>query len=376
MKRLYTRAIMSTLFLLSLSVATAPAATMSDFSWTPPVIADSSEPNVLILLSNDWTGFTQGYVNQPNYDNNKDYWGYFDSRYYYSYNAGGGGYFTPEGVANNHYHPGGNFWSGNFLNWVTMSNADFLRKALTGGRRDVDSITSSRLERGVINSRPWDSKYTGADLGRLVPTGTYDDPTYQFHNSGITMQVQTSSGNKVSNSSTFTVIVEACVNDPANGIFPDSSSCTFYPQTGNYKPQGLLQKYGTKMRFGLMTYSHAVPQQGGVLRSGIHRIDGAENGNDREYNWDTNGQEANFNGIIKYVNNYTEKGWDPLAEMFYEALRYFKGNAGASDAYCGGGNFRADDGHPVLGCESNLTWEDPLLDFCQSNHIIILNDEY
>ena len=53
-------------------------------------------------------------------------------------------------------------WSGNFMNWVTMSRMDVLRKVLYGGKRSTDTTTSTVLERAFVpqDSTLWGKEYT------------------------------------------------------------------------------------------------------------------------------------------------------------------------------------------------------------------------
>jgi type IV pilus assembly protein PilY1 len=330
------------------------AQTMGTYTSYPPVMATSVKAGALIMMSNDWTGFTMGY--QAPYDDSIDYYGYFDPNKSYGYSNGS--LFYPYQVntsTTNHYAPSG-YWSGNFLNWLTMSHGDFLRKALTGGRRGTDAVAMTRLERGDVSSHPWTKVYTGSDLSQLSP---YSNPTYQFKSTGVNLQVI--SGRRII--ATMHVEVEVC-----NASVSLEANCMQYP-TGNYKPQGILQHYKDKIDFGLMTYSHSKPDAGGVIRRNIGDIS-------FEFS-QANGQEnSGIAGMIRYINNYTEKGWDPLGEMYFDALRFFKGltTAGATPAFCPTTN--SDDGFPVFGCASNKPWEDPVKTWCQKNSIIILNDEY
>jgi type IV pilus assembly protein PilY1 len=345
--------------------------TMIDYTSLPPIVTEPTDPNVLIMISNDHTGFFSGYNSMTDYDNSVEYWGYFDPLKEYSYSNSN--VFVPEGWtgtdddgSNNHYTSSDSNWSGNFLNWVTMTHADFLRKALTGGKRSVDSSADGQttLQRGDVpddEDHPWKKSYSGSDLNRLVPL-IYAHSSYEFYNTGTTMRVQKSDGAEVvRNKSTFDVEVKVCFNS-----MPEIG-CT--PYQSNYKPEGLLQRYHDKMRFGLMSYSHAKMDQGGVLRTKISTITD-------EFSQVNGSVNNSSDSMLLYIEQYTSKGWDPLAEMLYEGIRYFRGNEAAQAAYCGPGNFTSDDSFQVHGCESNKKWDDPVTQWCQKNNIIIINDEY
>jgi len=354
------------LFLLMLLVGTgalsskATGQTMGDYTHYPIYSALSVTPNVLILMSNDHTNFYKGYndLSDPfTYNNSVDYYGYFDPNKTYTYS--GSNYFEPDSITTDHYHTAGaNKWSGNFLNWLTMSHADFVRKALTGGRRCIDATAQTILERADIPSdgHQWTKTYAGADLNQLTP---YSDDTYLFYNEGTTLTVIDPGG--PTTIATFNVHVLVC----DTGVCLESN-CTDY--TTGYKPEGLLQTYMDRIRFGLMTYSHTKPDQGGIIRRNVGDISAEIN--------PPGSENSAISGMIRYTNNFTQKGWDPTGEMFYEAVRYFK-NLGSTSEYCV--EATGDDNYPVYGnCQGspNRQWEDPIQNWCQKNFIIIMNDEY
>src|SRR5690606_38189636 len=64
-----------------------------------------------------------------------DYFGYFDSFLCYSWN---GNEFVPQGARTTNKKCSG-LWSGDFLNYATMSRMDTLRRVLYGGFRATDT---------------------------------------------------------------------------------------------------------------------------------------------------------------------------------------------------------------------------------------------
>lgn len=72
------------------------------------------------------------------YNNNYDYYGYFDSAKCYTYNATNK-LFVPAAWRATGTRACSNQWSGNFLNWATMTRIDVIRKILYGGYRSTDS---------------------------------------------------------------------------------------------------------------------------------------------------------------------------------------------------------------------------------------------
>ncbi|MDP3297298.1 MAG: PilC/PilY family type IV pilus protein [Thermodesulfovibrionia bacterium] len=383
-------------------------------AWAPPVITDytayppfvvgsSNKANVMILFSNDHTNYYKGYNDTSDidgdgsadttYKNTIEYYGYFDPDKCYTYSSSGGGKFAPYGAASNHYCTG-NRWSGNFINWATMSHADFVRKALTGGKRDSpESVNIAYLLRANIYdlSHSWNKVYSGADINQLTPFAT----TMTFRSRGTSLYVRTGSypdascsaaittdwayGDTGANcvttapSNTYTVTVEVC-NSTIPGLLLAGleDNCKTY-QSGNqtyYKPAGLIVRHADEMRFGLMTYSvGSYNDKGGILRRNVQDVV-----NEINSNGTINSGIAE--SIIRYINDFTYKGWDPVAEMYYEAIRYFKALAPTTTYRCGGGAPWTDDSFPLYCNQGSNTWTDPIQSYCQKNYIIIVNDEY
>lgn len=86
-----------------------------------------------------------------------DYYGYFDSFKCYSYSAG---VFTPTSNTTTKRCSGA--WSGDFLNYLTTSRIDALRKVLYGGKRSTDIDGSTILERSFVpqDAHSWGKEYT------------------------------------------------------------------------------------------------------------------------------------------------------------------------------------------------------------------------
>ena len=71
-----------------------------------------------------------------------DYYGYFDSYTCYTHD---GAKFVPSSRNTTKRCSGA--WSGDWLNWATMTRIDALRKVLYGGKRWADTSTDTVLER-------------------------------------------------------------------------------------------------------------------------------------------------------------------------------------------------------------------------------------
>ena len=70
--------------------------------------------------------------------------------------------------------PEGDYWSGDFLNYLTMSRMDCLRKVLYGGKRSTDTADLTVLERSFI---PQDAHSWGKEYRSVVHDG-YDIRDY------------------------------------------------------------------------------------------------------------------------------------------------------------------------------------------------------
>lgn len=117
--------------------------------------------NVLFDMSVEWpTAITAGYSGASDYMQATQYEGLFDPNLCYDYDSGLGsdavppvapaGGFVPKATAVSRGCTGR--WSGNFLNWATMTGLDEFRYATTGGNRVVDETTRTVLERTYISN--------------------------------------------------------------------------------------------------------------------------------------------------------------------------------------------------------------------------------
>lgn len=108
-----------------------------------------------------------------------DYYGYFDSHKCYSYSNG---VFTPVSATTDTNTekktcPGNSAeWSGDFLNYLTTSRIDALRRVLYGGYRSTDTATETVLERAEIpqDAHSWGKEYKsttddGYDITKYTP---------------------------------------------------------------------------------------------------------------------------------------------------------------------------------------------------------------
>lgn len=336
-----------------LTGGTALAAS-SDYDALPPTIQNSSantDPLVMLAMSNDHQLFVKAYTDYTDLDGNGtidttyidtfDYYGYFDSNRCYSHASGK---FTPQEAAsgaNSHHCSTASRWSGNFLNWATMTRMDVLRKVLFGGARSTDTTSATVLERVQI---PTDvhafvktfSTATTTDMQLYTPyaqtaismcnttrtTGlshaavavaappllrvangswpgwSSNERTqclYRDENSGG-LGIEPPATNRVVD---LTVRVDVCVASKLE------SNCKQYT-SGAPKPTGLLQKFGERdsspIRFGLMTGSYSKNMSGGVLRKDISNMSGNTTSSLDEIN-STTGQFINQGSTDKGIIN-------------------------------------------------------------------------
>jgi type IV pilus assembly protein PilY1 len=159
----------------------------------PHLAGESIPPYVMITASKDQQLFKKAYDDysdldgdgalETSYKHSIDYYGYFDAYKCYNYSDANRRY-EPASITSSKYCVGN--WSGNFLNWASMTRADALRKVLFGGMRspnrtgtggdadglaDGDTVDSTVLERGFLpyDAHAFTKYYDGADLNQLTP---------------------------------------------------------------------------------------------------------------------------------------------------------------------------------------------------------------
>ena len=157
--------------------------TMSEFTSAPISLIESAvSPQVIINSSKDHQLFFKAYNDYADLDNDDqpettykhsiDYYGYFDSNKCYDYDTVDKR-FEPAAFTADKYCTGANdgYWSGNFLNWASMTRIDAIRKILFGGHRRVDTSTSTVLERAYIppDIHAFAKFYDGSDVNDLIP---------------------------------------------------------------------------------------------------------------------------------------------------------------------------------------------------------------
>jgi len=467
----------STLLLASGYSQLNNAYTAADFASIPPFITDSADPFVMINLSVELTQQAEAYTDGPQvygstacpgraagvgicYTNAEQYLGYFDSEKCYKYiNSAGGDfsvtstayqtagafqtalgpnlttnqttdYFKPIGAATNRQCSGNQF-SGNFMNWATMTALDEFRSAMVGGARIVDTAGANaqtlltrthRTSWSFVNKSISTTAVSGFSTnassvtpfvnGAIAAGNTFVGDTLTVvndwnGNNGNRVRFLNEAGAIIAE---FSVVVEVC--DSSVGI---EANCAAYTDGTNtwYKPEGVMQNNSLNMRFALTSYSaqSGNTRNGGVLRAnakyiaalmpsatgGVVSNPNAETNASGQHVFDpdcmlsehitgcsltstSNGTGGVQNsGIINYINSFGLNGYkgnDPVAELYYEGLRYFMGLSPTSEYFNASGTLPAltdaqKDNFPVI-----TTWDDPILDQCQPNYMVAIGDQF
>lgn len=417
----FTYTFATSLLVITLNTPVTHAA-ISDHAAVPVTIIDGADPNVMINLSIETPMQGAAYNDQDNtagggscsgrpsndvgncYFPTKEYIGYFDPNKCYVYSAGNAR-FEPSG-ATTATHTCTGKWSGNLLNWVTMTATDEFRWALTGGTRQTDTTTTTVLERSVMGLGAGHSWYPHKRLNageNVAPSSVtpYSDATIYFRNHGTQLNVGTSK-NGTEKASNLNVRVQVCV--AAQGL---EDNCRAYGS--NYKPEGLMQKNSSFMRFAVMSYLRdgTKDRDGGVLRTNMkyvgpnmpNPLGGVMANPNKEWDGTTGIQltitdpdglaaldaDINYSGAINYINGFGRNGYksyDPIGELFYECINYFK-KRGPTAEYSSGITAAMKDDFPVINGSTyqagnpitgNRNWNDPIQHKCQNNYIVGIND--
>ena len=340
-------------------------------------------------------------------------------------------YFQPAGAATNHTCSGQ--WSGNFLNWAATQTIDPFRWALTGGFRVVDEDAVTILEKA------WHSGQGGLYPTKTLTDAAVIAAATPFNFAALNIAIQ-GLGNKMRFTGTgdlsaagptpytgaggvagtvYEAFVRAKVCDPAVGTGGVEANCKQYGV--NWKPEGLMQKYANRMRYSVFGYlkdsallAPNVQRDGGVLRARqkyvgpLRPVAGAPPVANTASEWsattgrflrnpdaaDATATNTAFapdvavadSGVLNYLNkfgeiaptaNYLYKSKDPVSELYYAALRYFK-NLGNVPAYTdmsaapdAATRTTWIDGFPVI-----TDWTDPIQYSCQKNFILGIGDIY
>ncbi len=189
MKKILIFLLLTALMPLSAFVSTAYSAgeTNADYTSTPTFVGSAVPPLVMMLMGRDHKLYYEAYNDASDidedgqldigYKHSIDYYGYFDSHKCYNYVSTGTAKFVPVSTNTDKFCAAGSgYWSGNFLNWMTTSRIDALRKVLYGGYRSTDSSAETVLESEYKpqDAHSWGKELTGTDTNKLTP---FTDPS-------------------------------------------------------------------------------------------------------------------------------------------------------------------------------------------------------
>jgi type IV pilus assembly protein PilY1 len=419
----------------------------SDYTLTPPFLTAAAPPLVMIVMGRSHKLYYEAYNDTSDLDGDGDldvgynpdeidYYGYFDSYKCYTYQNSR---FEPTSLSvsnaaatNNKACSGGSEWSGNFLNYLTMTRMDAMRKVLYGGYRSTDTSSETVLQRAYVpqDAHSWGKEYMdaatdGYDITEYSPlalpnAGTrhlFASTTLSDNGTPILRVLQNRServwewvskerpvaDDSIATPTDYTVRVLVC--DLSAGL---ESSCKAYPGTdglfgagqNSYKPIGMLQRYGEteQMLFGLISGSYAKNTAGGVLRKTISLISDEIAINTGEFEYQ---DDSSVQGIIKTIDKMRIKNFDygaysyepnwpgawivdramitgeftdwgnPTAEMMYEGLRYFSGAGSATSA------FDYSTGDDVSLGLPKASWDDPYSPsdrWCSQPFMLVISD--
>lgn len=342
---------------------------------------------VMLTMGRDITLYKAAYNDVTDLDGNGipdlfykpafKYEGYFAYDRCYDYAAAGlfkpiriGNVFVPDptDTSKNYYKclGGSNIqgkWSGNFLNWVSMSRMDVLRKVLYGGKRITDNTTTI-LERAFVpqDSTLWGKEYTsitndGYDIREYTPLDLPSNAGTRHMFANVTLQKapadKSAQYSKTVNPPVMIVYQNrpgriwdlAAQEEPILGINPGFNpassvtegttitqynvrveTCTllsgkyedwcspYVSSTGvtTYKPIGLLQTYGEakKLAFGLISGTYDNNYGGGVLRQNIDDFS-------HEVNQSNGVFITSVKGIVHHLDSFRPWGFGDVPPSQY-----------------------------------------------------------
>ncbi len=379
----------------------------------PLGVSMSAKPMTMITAGKDHKLFYEAYNDASDIDEDGTldirfkpsitYYGLFDSNVCYSYSSN---LFSP--ASSTSAGKCSSLWSGNWLNYITTSRIDALRKVLYGGYREVDSNAQTILRRAYIpqDAHSWAKEYNSEAIDRykISDYTPLSQPSnskrHFFGNLTANASTNCSTLNTCSNLAPWLSVVtnsskrvwewaskERPVLDDTHGGTRTNYSvrvvvctstyhdgCKQY--SGNYKPVGLLHDYGENdsMLFGLLTGSYNKNMSGGVLRKVVSSFSSEVDATTGQFITSSNTIVKAFNNLrIRDFNNgrtdasyrngsfrtgvmaegaYVDWG-NPIAEMMYESLRYFAGKGSATSDYATSGSY---DGQVGL---TEADWDNP-----------------
>lgn len=182
-------------------------------AYPPNLGFGATGPMMMLTASKDHTLFAPIYTDYEDIDGDGTddftfkptfrYYGYFDAGKCYTYNAawsGNRGRFEPALMATRDSTNGRlscprgqSYWSGNFLNWASMTRLDVVRKTLYGGFRIEDTAQDTTLQMALLSqdAHSFVKYYSGSDVADYTPF----DATTDLQGAGITICNRSSNRN-------------------------------------------------------------------------------------------------------------------------------------------------------------------------------------
>lgn len=155
-------------------VGATPAQAATNLAQAPLFVSGAAAPPLnMLVMGRDHTLYYEAYNDASDLNDDGvldvgykpitiDYYGYFDSHLCYTYSSSDRR-FNPTATTTNKKCSGA--WSGDFLNYITTTRIDALRKVLYGGHRVIDTADLTVLERSYIpqDAHSWGKEYQGID---------------------------------------------------------------------------------------------------------------------------------------------------------------------------------------------------------------------
>lgn len=435
------------LLAFALTLVSGIASATTTLSDIPVGSASNVPANLMLSLSVEFpTGTVAAYKDASSYSSSSVYLGYFDNTKCYDYytdtNNNNAAYFVPFGAisssgscidSNSKSH-----WSGNMLNWATMTALDEFRQSLTGGNRALpspgtpangDTTSLTVLLRSNLNGQSTSGNFTDKSVGKsvnvaastVIGDSAFNSTTATIHfrsyGQGSQFLVSTSSSFPATGSGTttktFNAAVQVCASTMLESNCNSAHKTTDYPNAGVYnKPEGLIQQNYQRIRVGAAGYEFSSGNRpaNGAVRALI-RDNGPDtyNGNGaRNYypcsssnknpnsEWDcatgifsTNsepsttglapgGGNPTSSGAIQYLNTFGYASgyetYDTIGDLYWASLAYLM-NVPLDSSYTTG--LSSSNSLDVnFPVYTGTSLNDPLQYTCQANSIVTIGDAH
>lgn len=291
------------------------------------------------------------------------------------------------------------------VNWTRLTDQwyRFVFESVPGDKFKLTIYNSAGTQQATLTSNA-DTSHT--NFSRLYVHGGHE-----YYVDKVTVASYSGSGTLAYDpisADIFGTTVRVKVCDPSVGV---ESNCKQYGS--NWKPEGLIQRYSEEIRYSIFGYLNdsSLRRDGGVLRArkkfvGPMKLDptaGEVTNPNAEWdattgimirNPDTSdasgaaayyGTTISDSGVLNYLNKFGQlnnnslKSYDPVSELYYTALRYYKHQSSIDEYYTKSPAHNSSpgsteiakwvDGFPVI-----RTWDDPIQYACQKNVILGIGD--